>query len=138
MPFSVLALLLGASIISVPTPPGVPSTDITVHHGSVYQTSKEGDPTEGFVQIVNTGAADKLTAANCPLADTTSLVDAHGKAIANLDIPAHATVTLGPNADHISLVSTHFAVVYGAVVPCSLSFAAAGNISVFLYATTAP
>jgi copper(I)-binding protein len=136
--FSIFALLLAASIISVPTPPGVPSTDITAHHGAVYQTSKAGDPTEGFVQIVNTGVADRLIAVDCPLADTTSLVDANGKPVASLDIPAHGTVTLAAGAAHISLVSTHFAVAYGAVVPCSLSFAGAGTVSVFLYATAAP
>lgn len=136
--FSIIALLLAASIISVPTPPGVPSADITAHHGAVYQTSKAGDVTEGFVQIVNTGAADTLTGANCPLADTTSLVDAKGQPVPSLAIPAHTTVTLGPDADHIALVSTHFAVAYGAVVPCSLNFTGAGTVSVFLYATAAP
>lgn len=136
--FSVFALLLAASIISVPTPPGVPSTDVTAHHGAVYQTGKAGDATEGFVQIVNTGAADTLTGANCPLADATNLVDGDGKVIASLAIPAHATVTLGPKAAHIALAATHFAVAYGAVVPCSLSFTGAGTVSVFLYATAAP
>jgi copper(I)-binding protein len=138
MPFSLLLLLLAASVVSVPTPPGLPSTDVTVHHGTIYQTAKAGDPTQGFIQITNTGAADTLTAAACPLADTTSLAGADGKTITSIDIPAHATVTLAAGQAHIVLRSTHFSVVYGAVVPCSLTFTNAGTLSVFLYAVPAP
>jgi len=137
MPFNFL-VLLAASVISVPTPPGLPSTDVTAHHGTIYQTAKAGDPTEGFIDIANIGAADTLTAANCPLADTTSLVDASGNSVASVVIPAHGAVALGPATAHIALRATHFSVVYGAIVPCSLTFANAGTLSVFLYAVAAP
>ncbi len=139
MPFNLpLLLLLATSVISVPTPPGLPSTDVTAHHGTIYQTKKAGDPTQGFIDIVNTGAADTLTAANCPLADTTNLVDGNGKPVASVAIPAHATVTLAGGKTHIELLATHFSVVFGAIVPCSLTFTEAGTVSVFLYAVTAP
>lgn len=138
MPFNFLPLLLAASVISVPTPPGLPSIDVTAHHGTVYQTAKAGIETLGFIEIDNTGAADTLTAANCPLADTTNLVDGSGKALAKLEIPAHGKVSLAPSAAHIELLSPHFSVVYGAIVPCSLTFTNAGTVSVFLYAVAAP
>ncbi len=138
MPFNFLALLLATSVISVPTPPGLPSTDVTAHHGTIYQTAKAGDATQGFIEITNTGAADTLTGADCPLADTTSLADAGGKTIKDVVIPAHATVTLAAGQSHIVLMATHFSVVYGAIVPCSLIFANAGTVSVFLYAVAAP
>lgn len=138
MPFNALFLLLATSVISVPTPPGVPSIDITAHHGTVYQTAKDGAATQGFIQIINTGAADTLTKADCPLADTTSLVDAKGNPLAHIAIPAHTTIELAAGDAHISLVSTHFSVVYGAIVPCSLTFTDAGTISVYLYAVPAP
>jgi len=136
--FFALALVLAASIVSVPTPPGVPSIAITAHHGTVFQTSKAGDPTDGFVDIQNTGAADTLNAVECPIADTTSLVDGNGKTLDSLPIPAGQTTVLAPNGAHLLLQSTHFSVQYGGMIPCSLSFANAGTVSVFLYATPAP
>ncbi len=138
MPFNFFSLLLAASIVSVPTPPGVPSVDITAHHGTIYQTSNSGIPTQGFIEIDNAGAADTLTAANCPLADATNLVDADGKTLTSIDIPAHGKTNLAAGADHIALLSPHFSVVYGAIVPCSLTFTTAGTISVFLYAVAPP
>jgi len=132
------AVLLAASIVSVPTPPGVPSMDVTAHHGSVLQTSKAGYPTEGFVEIQNAGTADTLTGATCPIADTTTIVDSSGNTIANLAIPAGRTTVLAANGPHLLLQSTHFSVQFGGIIPCSLSFANAGTVSVFLYARPAP
>jgi len=133
-----LALFLAASIVSVPTPPGVPSIEVTAHNGTVFQTSKAGDPTQGFVEIQNAGAADTLNAVECPIADTTSLVDGSGKTVSSLTIPGGQTTVLTPNGPHLLLLSTHFSVQYGGMIPCSLTFANAGTVSVFLYATPAP
>jgi copper(I)-binding protein len=132
------AFFLATSMVAVPTPPGSPSTDIAAHHGAVYQTRNAGDPTQGFVDIVNTGAADQLTAATCPLADDTTIVDANNKPITNVPIPANQTIALTPAGPHLLLQNTHFSVDYGAIIPCSLTFTTAGTISVFLYAKPAP
>jgi copper(I)-binding protein len=130
--------LLAASVVSVPTPPGVPSTEVTAHHGSVYQTGNDAQTTQGFLEIDNLGAADELTGATCPIADTTSLVGADGQPIENLPIPAKQDVRLTPGGTHLMLQSLHFSVQYGGIIPCSLTFAQAGTVSVFLYAKPAP
>lgn len=133
-----IEMFVAASIIAVPTPPGVPSTDVTAHHGSVYQTSNGGNVTQGFLEIDNTGGADELIGATCPIADDTSLVGPDGQAVPNLTIPARQTVVLAPGSAHLALQNLHFSVQYGGIVPCSLTFAGAGTVSVFLYATPAP
>ena len=136
--FLTTAILLAASIVSVPTPPGVPSMDVTAHQGKVFQTSKAGDSTQGFVEIQNAGSADTLNAVECPIADSTSVVDGSGKSIPSLPIPAGQTTVLSQSGPHLLLQSTHFSVQYGGMIPCSLTFANAGTVSVFLYATPAP
>jgi copper(I)-binding protein len=133
-----LVLFLAASLISVPTPPGVPSTEVTAHHGTIYQTQDAGSPTQGFLEIDNVGDADELTGVSCPLADDTTLVDSQGDEIHNLSIPAKQDVKLTAGGAHLLLQKTHFSVAYGGIVPCSLTFANAGSVSVFLYAIPAP
>lgn len=133
-----IGMLVAASVISVPTPPGVPSTDVTAHHGSVYQTSSDAKTTEGFLEIDNVGSADTLTAADCPNADSTSLVAASGQSISTMPIPAQQNLILRPDGPHLLLQNLHFPVQYGTIIPCSLTFATAGTVSVFLYATPAP
>jgi copper(I)-binding protein len=133
-----IVVLLAASVVAVPTPPGVPSTDVTAHHGSVYQTGNNAQTTQGFLEIDNSGAADELTGAKCSIADTTSLVDASGAPVSNLPIPAQQNVRLTADGTHLILQNLHFSVQYGGIIPCSLSFAQAGTVSVFLYATPAP
>jgi copper(I)-binding protein len=132
------ALFLATSMVAVPTPPGSPSTDIAAHHGVIYQTSRAGAPTQGFADIINSGPADQLTAATCPLADATTIVDANNKSLETLTIPANQTLSLTANGPHLLLQNTHFSVDFGAIVPCSLTFTTAGTISVFLYAKPGP
>ncbi|MDE8348974.1 MAG: copper chaperone PCu(A)C [Acidocella sp.] len=138
MPFSPFVLALAAAVISFAAPPGASSVSITVQHGKIYQTAKAGDPTQGFLQIHNSGDADTLTAANCPLADTTSLVGPGHQPIINLAIPANSDVALAANGPHLQLTGTHFPIQFGAIIPCSLTFKSAGVISVFLFAVPAP
>jgi len=133
-----IAMFMAASVIAVPTPPGLPSTDVTAHRGSVYQTDSDGKATQGFLEIDNTGAADELTGAVCPNADNTSLVGADGRTVSSLPIPARRNIVLAPGGVHLTLQNLHFPVQYGSIVPCSLTFAAAGTVSVFLYAKPAP
>lgn len=135
---SPIGIFLAASVISVPTPPGVPSTDVTAHHGSVYQTGNDGKTTQGFLEIDNAGPADELTGAVCPIADDTSLVDANGQKVSDLPIPARQKFVLSPSGAHLILQNLHFSVQYGGIIPCSLTFSGAGTVSIFLYATPAP
>jgi copper(I)-binding protein len=131
-------VFLAASVISVPTPPGVPSTDVTAHHGSVYQTGNDGKVTQGFLEIDNSGSADELTGAICPIADNTNIVGPDGQPVSALSIPARQNVLLSPSGAHLMLQNLHFSVQYGGIIPCNLTFTGAGTVSVFLYATPAP
>ncbi len=115
-----------------------PVTTIVAHHGSVYQTDKPGDVTEGFLEIDNTGPADTLVAANCPIADTTQIIGPDGKPLTSVAIPALQNVTLTAKGPHLLLQGTHFSVQYGSIVPCSVTFTNAGTLSIFLYATPKP
>jgi copper(I)-binding protein len=133
-----LFTLLTASVTSVPAP-GLAVSEITADHGTVWQTKKVGDLTQGFLQIRNDAATpDTLTAWACPLADTTELAGADGKTLRNLQIPANQTVTLAADGPHLVLHSTHFTVDRGSAVPCTLTFQNEGVIAVLLYAEPAP
>lgn len=113
--------------------------DITVAHGVVWQTSKAGDSSQGFLQIRNSGTvADMLTGWDCPVADATALVDGTGKSLANLVIPAGQTVILGGSGPHLLLNSARYIMEYGSVAPCSFTFQNAGDIGAYLYAIPAP
>jgi copper(I)-binding protein len=129
--------LLAATVITTPDS-GLPPLSIVAHHGSVYQTDKAGDPTQGFLEIDNSGGPDSLENATCPIADTTTIVGPDGKPIGSLTIPANQNITLQPNGPHLLLQSTHFSVEYGGIIPCSLTFSKAGTMSIFLYAEPAP
>jgi copper(I)-binding protein len=134
-----LLLLLAAAPAAAATPAAAAAVaTIVAHHGSVYQTDKPGEVTEGFLEIENTGPADTLVAANCPIADTTQIIGPDGKPLASVAIPALQNVTLSAKGPHLLLQGTHFSVQYGSIIPCSVTFSNAGTLSIFLYATPKP
>ena len=113
--------------------------DLTLDHGSVWQTRKVGVRTEGFLQIHNTGSvADVLTAANCSVAGSTALVGADGEELDSLDIPAGQTVTLSLTGPHLLLKHLRYTVDYGSILPCAFTFQQAGDMLGYLNATPAP
>jgi copper(I)-binding protein len=113
--------------------------DVTLDHGSVWQTKKTGDTTQGFLEIHNTGStADVLIGFDCSIADATLLVGADGRTLQSLAIPPGQVVTLAVNGPHLLLRSTHYTVDYGSVVPCSFTFQNAGDIGGYLNAVAAP
>lgn len=136
MKFLRSAVLLAT--VAAPAAAATPVTTITAHHGTIYQTDKAGDPTLGFFEVGNTGAADTLVSAACPIANTTQLVGPDGTALNSVAIPALQNVTFTPNGPHLALQGTHFSVQYGSIVPCSLTFTNAGTLSIFLYAMPKP
>ncbi|WP_284257172.1 copper chaperone PCu(A)C [Acidocella aquatica] len=130
--------LLAALFLSMPAA-ALAGQDMVADHGAVWQTKKIGAATQGFIQIHNTGiSGDVLTGWSCPVADTTTLVDAGGKPLQSLDIPAGQRVTLAPDGPHLVLQGTHFAIAMGSVLPCAFSFQNAGNIAVYLSSIPAP
>jgi copper(I)-binding protein len=129
---------LAALLLAVPAA-ALAGEDMIADHGTVWQTKDIGASTQGFIQIHNTSAAgDVLTGWSCPIADTTTLVDAAGKPLQSLDIPAGQSVTLAPNGPHLLLRGTHFAIAMGSVLPCALTFRDAGDIGVYLNEIPAP
>lgn len=114
------------------------STDVTADNGLVLPAGKPGSATRGFLQIHNAGADDTLTGWSCPVAEVTLLAGADGKALTSLAIPAGQTVTLSAAGPHLVLENTHFAIGKGSVVPCALTFTAAGQIGVYLNSAGAP
>ena len=113
--------------------------DVTLDHGSVWQTNKKGVQTEGFLRIHNTGSvADVLTAADCSIAGSTELVGADGKALDSLDIPAGQTVTLSLAGPHLLLKNLRYTVDYGSILPCAFTFQQAGDLLGYLNAKPAP
>jgi len=129
---------LAASVLVIPST-ALAAINITADNGTVWQTSKTGDTTQGFLQIHNTGdTADMLTAWDCPIADTTTLAGGDGKPLQSLTIPPGQTVTLASGGPHLMLLNTHFTVEFGSLVPCALTFQNAGQIGVYLNAVPAP
>jgi len=137
MNFLAAAIFLATATTTPPAMTG-PVVTIVTHHGTIYQTDKAGDPSEGFFEIDNTGAADTLTAVSCPIADVTSLVAADGTPISSLPVPALQNTALTAKTPHILLQHTHFSIQYGGIIPCSATFANAGTMSIFLYAIPKP
>jgi copper(I)-binding protein len=113
--------------------------DVTLDHGSVWQTKKINVRTEGFIQIHNKGSdADVLTRANCSIAGSTELVDAQGNVLRSLSIPAGQTVTLSADGPHLLMRHLTYTVDYGSILPCSFTFQAAGDLLGYLNAAPAP
>lgn len=112
---------------------------IVAHHGKVFETSKAGLETQGFIEIDNySGSPDTLTNVDCPIADTTSIVSAGGQPVSSLTVAPGKSLVMAANGPHLLLQSTHFSVDEGGAVPCSLTFQNAGVVSVYLYPETAP
>jgi copper(I)-binding protein len=134
-----LPVLLAAGAGSLAIADSTDVGTISADNGVIYKTDQVGVGTQGFFDIVNNGStADTLTKAQCQVADTTSLVGTDGKPVGNLAVPAGQTVSLSAKGPHLILQSTHFVIQTGSAVPCTLSFAGAGDIQVLLYSQPPP
>jgi copper(I)-binding protein len=133
-----LALAL-ALAFSLPALPAWASPIISLDHGSVWQTTKPGQDTQGFLQIHNTGdEPDTLTGANCTIAAGTILVDAKGNPLTSLEIPAGQTVTLSGTGPHLLINGARYRVEKDGILPCSVSFALSGDLIGYLNAIKKP
>jgi hypothetical protein len=114
-------------------------SNITLDHGAVWQTKKTAEPTQGFIEIHNTGdAPDVLTGWSCSVAAATSLVDANGQKLVNLTIPPGQTVKLSPKGPHLLLETLTYSVANGSILPCAFTFQEAGQIGGYLNSEPAP
>lgn len=131
-PAFALALLL-------PALPARADPLLQLDHGTVWQTSKPGQDTQGFLQIHNTGdEADTLTGADCTIGESTVLVDAKGNPLQSLEIPPGQTVTLSPDGPHLLINAARYVVRKNGILPCSINFAESGDLIGYLNAIPAP
>jgi copper(I)-binding protein len=109
---------------------------ITVLHGKVQPVQQSFHPTLAFMDIENlNSASDMLTGASCTWAKDVALVDASGSALSQVEIPAHANVSLTPAGPHLLLKSVTWPTYRGDTLICDLHFKHAGKVPVELDAT---
>ena len=136
--FAFLLPALPAAFI-LPALPARADPILTLDHGAVWQTLKDGEDTQGFIQIHNTGdAADTLTAANCTIAASTSLVDAGGSPLQSLVIPPGQTVTLSSAGAHLLLTAARYMVAKNGILPCAFTFSQSGQLIGYLNSVNPP
>lgn len=123
----------------LPALPAWADPSLTLDHGSVWQTNKDGQDTQGFLQIHNTGdATDTLTGVDCTIAAGTVLVDAKGNVLQGLDIAPGQTVTLSAAGPHLLINGARYAVQRNGILPCAFDFAQSGKLVGYLNAVAPP
>ncbi len=131
--------LVLALAFALPAIPAFADATLTLDHGSVWQTHKNGEDTQGFVQIHNTGdAPDTLTAAKCTIADSTILVDAKGNPLQGLAIAPGQTLTLSATGPHLLIQGARYRVEHDGILPCAFTFASSGDLIGYLNAVPRP
>jgi copper(I)-binding protein len=123
----------------LPALPACADSILTLDHGVVWQTAKDGQDTQGFIEIHNTGdQPDTLTSVNCTIAASTLLVDANGAPLQNLAIPPGQTVTLSGTGPHLLIKGARYRVVKNGILPCAFTFAQSGDLVGYLNAAPQP
>jgi copper(I)-binding protein len=123
----------------LPALPACADSILTLDHGAVWQTTKDGEDTQGFVEIHNTGdMPDTLTSANCSIAASTVLVDAGGAPLQSLAIPPGQTVTLSSTGPHLLIKAARYKVAKDGILPCAFNFAQSGDLVGYLNALPRP
>jgi copper(I)-binding protein len=132
-------LAFALALFGLPVLPAQAAAIVTLDHGSVWQTAKDGQDTQGFIEIHNTGdAPDTLTGANCSIAASTVLVDGGGNPLASLDIAPGQTVILSGNGPHLLIKGARYRVQRNGILPCAFTFAQSGALIGYLNAVPAP
>jgi copper(I)-binding protein len=130
-------LLAFAGLLSAA--PAYADAILTLDHGTVWQTRKDGLDTQGFIQIHNNGdAPDTLTGANCTIAASTVLVDTSGAPLQSLAIPPGQTVTLSSSGPHLVLKGARYKIEHDAILPCAFSFTVSNELVGYLNAVARP
>jgi copper(I)-binding protein len=112
---------------------------LSLDHGTVWQTAKDGLDTQGFIQIHNTGdAPDTLISVNCTIAASTQLVDATGAPLQSLAIPPGQTVTLSSSGPHLVLKGARYKIEHNGILPCAFSFTLSDELIGYLNAVAQP
>jgi len=134
-----VAFILPGLLALTAARPAFADAILTLDHGSTWITLKDGEDTQGFVQIHNTGdAPDTLTKANCTIAASTTLVDASGNPLQSLVIPAGQSVTLSPKGPHLLIKAARYQVKKNSILPCAFTFSGSSDLVGYLNAVPPP
>ena len=114
------------------------AADLSVSDAWVPAASEAGVDVGLYMTIKNDAAApDALLRVSCPFANFSErrTVDVGegglaDRAIPNIPVPAHTTLTLTPNSYHVALLQTRDKLTAGESLPCRVSFRTAGAMDV--------
>lgn len=118
---------------------GATAADLTVESPWSRATAPGAPAGAVFCTLVNAGAeADRLVAATCAVADTVELhTHARGadgvmrmRPVEAIPVPAGGRVLLKPGAEHLMLIGLKRPLAAGEVLPLTLRFARAGEMTV--------
>ena len=130
--------LLGACAALLSTPSLGLAGALTVEHAWVAPNDSVGADVGLFMTINNEGdAPDALVRAACPFANFSEkrTVDVgegglSNRAIPNIPVAAHATLTMTSKTFHVGLLQTRDKLTTGDTFTCNLSFRSAGPMEV--------
>lgn len=114
---------------------------MTVESGWAGPTPGGVDVSAGYVTITNnTGAADRLVSVSSPRAHDVQLHEMsmdssmvmQMRQVASVDLPAGATVVLGPGGKHLMFMGVNQPFTEGEQIPVTLTFEHAGAIDTTL------
>jgi len=101
------------------------------------RTGQPGQVSAAFMDVKNKGAADKIVSAHCDCAKATELHDmnmADGKMrmmqVSAMEIPADGELKLKSGSYHIMLIGLNRPLVAGEMLPITLKFEKAGEVTV--------
>jgi periplasmic copper chaperone A len=132
------AVLLGLLSVWVATGGAgtIKHVSIDITSASISLPASPGGPAVGYLSVVNNGAADRLVSVSTPDARGVLFVERDGRiagpgrTLRGIPIPAHATLNLNPFATDIVLLGPSSSMTPGHTVPLTLTFSAAGKITV--------
>ena len=133
------SLIIALTLAATPAlADSVKAGDLTIETPWARATPKGSEVGAGYLTIQNDGAnADRLTGVSVDFAT----VQVHEMKLTNgvmqmreisggLEIPAHKTVTLAPNGDHLMFVGLKHPLAKGETVKATLTFEHAGQIAI--------
>lgn len=118
----------------------VTSNGVTLSNGWASVTPGGVDVSAGYIDVANTGAtADRLLSASSPRAARVELHEMamdgavmQMRAMTAVDLPVGATVSFAPGGNHLMFEGVTAPFAEGEVIPVTLHFEHAGDISVDL------
>jgi len=113
------------------------AADLAVERGWIRAPALPGGNGAAFFVVVNDGAADRLIAAESPIARRVELHTHRAedgvmrmRPVAAVEVPARGRAELRPKGDHVMLIGVDRLLAPGERIPLTLVFENAGRLSV--------